>query len=199
MNIKDLEKLYDERVKSLPNSWESCGWGDEDEQLGRYMMMGSVIPAGVNVLDVGCGEADFGVFLSTRKITENYTGIDISGEMLRKAAVKCPTGKFIKTSLDDYCGTAFDVVTAIGTFNVIADVNQYEYLEKQLRNCFEKSNIGVFVSLSVNTQGVGVPEDSVIFWYDVIKLHELVRKITPFYVFNTASAAMETLVWMYRG
>jgi hypothetical protein len=101
--------------------------------------------------------------------------------------------------LDDYCGTAFDVVTAIGTFNVIADVNQYEYLEKQLRNCFEKSNIGVFVSLSVNTQGVGVPEDSVIFWYDVIKLHELVRKITPFYVFNTASAAMETLVWMYRG
>lgn len=198
MNNIELASMYDNRVKSTKNSWESCGWGSEDEQYGRYLVVGSKIHQNASVLDVGCGEADFGNELKRRDITSDYTGIEISPLMLERAKVKCPHGKFENVGLMDYMGGSREIVTAIGTFNVNMGVDQYRYLYEQLKRCFELCHVGACATISINNQGVDIPSDSVVYWYDEKKVFEVVREISPYYILNTASAAMEMLVWIYK-
>ena len=199
MDNTKLALIYDERVKSTKNSWESCGWGSEDEQYGRYLVVGSKIHQDASVLDVGCGEADFGKELKKRDITSDYTGVEISSLMLERARIKCPHGKFENVSLMDYSGDAKDIVVAIGTFNVNMGGDQYEYLHDQLKRCFELCKVGACATISINSQAVDVPSSSVVYWYDEKRVFDVIREISPYYIINTASAAMEMLVWMYRG
>ncbi len=48
----------------------------------------------VSVLDVGCGNGRFGYFLTQHNILAHYAGVDFSGELLTKAAIRVPGDYF---------------------------------------------------------------------------------------------------------
>ncbi len=200
MKINEIQEYYDKRALDIGNPWDACCWLSEDEAYGRYITLASHAKPNCTVLDVGCGQGDFGIVLAERRITTNYTGIDISGEMLKKAVAKCPTGKFEHISLDDYTSEGVDYVVALGPFNFRTDENQYDYLERQLRKLFELAKQKVVVTVTVNTANITVPgpEESHIFWYSPEVVHQIITSITPYYSLDTSSVALEMLICLYR-
>jgi len=65
-----------------------------------------------SVLDVGCGFGRIGELLADRDV--DYTGIDVSDEMIRAARKRLPDGKFRTTSLEAFAPTeTYDLVLAV--------------------------------------------------------------------------------------
>ncbi len=55
-----------------------------------------------SVLDVGCGPGRLGALVKGLRPDVSYTGIDISPDVLRLAAVRVPDGSFHETTLADF-------------------------------------------------------------------------------------------------
>jgi ubiquinone/menaquinone biosynthesis C-methylase UbiE len=198
MNNKKIEELYDDQCRQKPSSWEACLWASEDEQYGRFVIFGSHIFKNSTVLDVGCGQGDFGIFLKQRSITEQYFGIDISNEMVEKAKVKYPLGHYLKNDFEETQLNPCDFVTAIGSFNIKHDDNQYDYLERNLRKCFETATKAVLVSLTINPANITLPPDHVTFMYSPAVVQQIVAEITDYYIINTAALPMEMFVALFK-
>ena len=61
-------------------------WSNTQIQEIRFKILSEVgIKAGDSVLDVGCGFGDFADFLNKRGKPVDFTGIDLSEELLRKS------------------------------------------------------------------------------------------------------------------
>ena len=199
MNSKEVEDLYDKRALDFGKSWDAYGLLSEDEAYGRYVTLAAHAIPNCSVLDVGCGQGEFGSFLAQRQITTNYKGIDISNEMIKRAAITCPTGNFQHASLDSYTGESADYVVALGPFNLKSDENQYDYLERQLRKLFDLAKQKVILTLTANVANITVPtEGSFIFWYSPEVVHQIITSITPYYSLDTSSIPLEMLICLYR-
>ena len=64
-----------------------------------------------SVLDVGCGFGRIGELLADRDV--DYTGIDVSPQMIAAAKKRLPGGRFAVTSLDEFEGDTYDLVLAV--------------------------------------------------------------------------------------
>ena len=115
-NIKIYKKLY----KRYGNSFKSLDWGSKEKQMLRFKILSKI--GNLNkkkILDVGCGFADFNLWLKKNKKRVNYFGIDIVPEMIYEAKKKHKKSIF-------YCGSflenkdielqKFDYVFASGIF-----------------------------------------------------------------------------------
>src|SRR5215470_12051136 len=64
----------------------ACDYGRPESQEAKFRVIASAVHEGTrSLLDVGCGFADFSVFLSSRFPGIEYVGIDISDAMVSKA------------------------------------------------------------------------------------------------------------------
>ncbi len=70
-------------------------------------------------MDLGCGNARVGVWLSKQKPNIEYVGIDISSEMLKIAQKNLPQGNFIQTpsSTLPFEDESFDAIISIALFH----------------------------------------------------------------------------------
>jgi SAM-dependent methyltransferase len=155
--IKDWEKqrdkiadIYSRRVKEHGYSHESVCWGSRNGQQLRFKVLSEIaILDNCSILDVGCGLADFWEYI--KKITQNvdYTGIDISSEMIEKAKSQFPSLKLDCIDLlSDATLFQFDYVFASGLFNRLYE-NQYETMFALIEKLFSLSKYGLaFNSLS---------------------------------------------------
>jgi len=56
---------------------------------------------GLNVLDAGCGEGHLLELLIKKNSNNNYYGIDLTAEALKKAKERCPKAKFVQADLSN--------------------------------------------------------------------------------------------------
>ena len=127
---------------------EGVDWKSREAQEQAFAILAGGIPEHASVLDVGCGLAHFGDFLSRAGHRGAYTGIDISERMVEAARERNP-------ELDVRCvdlladggaigPQSYDVVIACGVFTEHFDVpyDEFEvFVRRLVTRMFEASKV----------------------------------------------------------
>ena len=154
-------------------------WGSRSSQEKRFSVLASIGDlAGARILDVGCGLADLHDWLKRQGITCDYTGVDLSPEMIAAASQRDPSLKlFAGIILEGVACLAksYDYVLASGIF-YRRSTEQMLFLEKMAERMFALCDRGVaFNSLS----GWAAERDADEFYADPVISLAMARKITP--------------------
>lgn len=147
-NILDtVSEYYTNKIKEFGLTPRGVDWNSVESQELRFMQLCRVINAGghFSVLDYGCGYGAMLDFMTAHYKDFQYTGLDISDEMIAQA-VKSHAGKANaqwKTKLD--AGDVHDYTIASGIFNVRLQTNDddwRQYIIDTLSNINQYSSKG---------------------------------------------------------
>jgi len=123
MKEKQRKRIVDRHRDSLkrhgyhPNA---LYWSSREIQEIRFSVLAEIgIVAGDSVLDVGCGFGDFKGWFERRGEKLDYTGIDLSPDLLAQGEKRHPDGLFIEGDLFDmdFAEKSFDWVILSGALN----------------------------------------------------------------------------------
>jgi ubiquinone/menaquinone biosynthesis C-methylase UbiE len=141
---------YGERLRRLGPTVQALGWRDQAQQTLRFDVLTGMVPflEGKRVLDVGCGFGDFYDHLRSRRLSVEYTGCDISPDMLAVARERQPDLIFEERNIlsNPYPDNAFDYVFISGIFNHRIRDNQ-AFLESMLAAAFRACAHGVAANM----------------------------------------------------
>jgi len=124
-------------------------WGTQEEQLVRFSVLAGIgVRSGDSLLDVGCGFADLYHWLSSRDLTVDYTGLDISPEILAKGRELNPALRLVQGELFDFdwAQQSYDWVFLSGTLNWNVGEGG-AYARRLIRRMFRLCRFGVAFNL----------------------------------------------------
>lgn len=122
-----LKNYYSEKLKLHGPGYKGADWGSLHAQQLSFDQLSKIITSeNSSVLDYGCGYGALYDYLKERNYRVNYTGYDISEEMIAHAGRLHPSADAVwSSSLDEK--SQFDYVIACGIFSVKLDVPQAEW------------------------------------------------------------------------
>lgn len=114
MDVEQRKELIERHRASLAMfgySPKALYWTSRGLQKVRFRVIAGIgIAAGDSLLDVGCGFADLQSWLLGHGLQVDYTGIDLSPEIMQGACERHPDAKLL-------CGELFDFDFAIRSFD----------------------------------------------------------------------------------
>lgn len=146
--LERLRTYWDGRARSALDDLEKLEWSHRRTQLLRFeaFLLHHDL-AGSSVLDVGCGLADLYAHLRRREIPVDYTGYDLSPEMIRHCRARYPGLRFEAGDFLTFEPTGrFDFTVAFGIHNIRVPGVRH-ILERVTRRQFELSTIAAHVSV----------------------------------------------------
>lgn len=114
--INHFSSLFAEHGMSA----KSLDWGSQQSQETRFAVLADLTDLSrASILDVGCGLADFHAWLLEQGVPHDYTGIDVTPEMVAAASTRFPDitvhhGEILSCTL--FPERSFDYVFASGVF-----------------------------------------------------------------------------------
>lgn len=124
-------------------------WSSREIQEIRFSILAEIgIESGESVLDVGCGFGDFkGWFEKQRGVLE-YTGIDLSPDLLAEARLLHPDAEFFEGDLFDmtFANQSFDWIILSGALNEPLH-DEGSYAHRTVARMFELCRRGVAFNL----------------------------------------------------
>ena len=190
-----ISGYYDELVDLHGNSHRACDYGNPLSQQTKFKVLSEVTNmSGNTVLDVGCGMADYSVYLAGRFNDVTYTGIDISAKMVTYAKDAHPYTniRLGNVMVDDFA--SFDVVTANGIFYLLGS-RASALMKDIIERMYSLSTQAVaFNSLSAWTKEKEEGE----FYADPLATVEFCRQITPWVVLRHDYHSRDFTVYMYK-
>lgn len=122
MNEEDrrlIVERYRRRLEEQGDDFWALASGSREHQMRRFRMLEDVgITSGCSVLDLGCGTGEFRGYLEGRGIQVEYTGYDISADLIELAASRYPDATFeVRDIQTDGCPRTFDLAVASQVFN----------------------------------------------------------------------------------
>ena len=120
MKITDqLRSFWNDRARSAATDAERVDSKRRAQRMRFEAFVRCHDLAGASVLDIGCGVGDFYGHLTDLRVSCDYTGVDLSTEMVARAREKYPGARFAAA---DVLGWAeeerFDVTVAFAIHNV---------------------------------------------------------------------------------
>ena len=117
--ILEVEQYYTSRIREHGPSAKGVDWNSEETQIIRFKQLVKVIKnnGDFSILDYGCGYGALLSFMKSFYLEFDYTGFDVSSEMLAHASEIFESNSSIKWK-DKLQGENFDYTIASGIFNV---------------------------------------------------------------------------------
>jgi SAM-dependent methyltransferase len=125
-----VNEYYTSKVKEHGNTPQGVDWNSVESQELRFDQLSRIITSGetVDVLDFGCGFGSMHRWFQKQGKRVNYTGYDISEEMIGRAK-EMYKGDERCSFLTELPERKFDYVIASGIFNVKLDTPEEEWLQ----------------------------------------------------------------------
>lgn len=138
---KIISEFYNKRVLIYGDSIETLDWSSKYAQLIRFKILTEIGDLkGKSILDIGCGLADLYVFIQSKDIEVEYTGIDLSSEIIKICKKKYPELKFLCTDiLKDFTIEKADFVLSSG----IHSIGSFSRTKKLIKRMYDLCNIAM--------------------------------------------------------
>lgn len=145
--VEQLRNFWDQRARTAETDPQRV----DSHRRSQRMRFESFVLAhdleDASILDVGCGVGDFYGHLMDRKIRCDYTGVDLSTEMIERARTKYPNGRFEAVDVLGWpAEQRFDYTIAIAIHNVRFEGGR-ELLERLTRQQFALCRRAAYLSL----------------------------------------------------
>ncbi|MDX8407939.1 MAG: class I SAM-dependent methyltransferase [Mariprofundaceae bacterium] len=124
-------------------------WSTREIQEIRFEVLAGIgIEAGDSLLDVGCGFGDFKGWFEKQGGDLDYTGIDLSPDLLAAAAQRHPDGNFFCGDLFDmdFTDSGFDWVILSGALNELLH-DEGDYARRVVRRMYALCRKGAAFNL----------------------------------------------------
>jgi SAM-dependent methyltransferase len=196
-NQKILQ-FYTRLVRKHALAPQSLDWGSRQSQELRFRVLSEIAPlAGTDVLDVGCGLADFLAYLRQRGLDTTYTGYDLTPELIALARRRFPEATLEVCDLltGPQLPATFDYVVASGIF-YLHRVDPIGYLHTLVERMFALCRRG----LAFNTLSTRAPQpDPEEFHADPATVLDFCLQLTPRVTVRHDYLPHDFTVYLYKG
>ena len=139
---------YEGKLREHGSTAAGVDWNSMESQHRRFAELCRSVAPSHSVLDVGCGYGALLDHLESTGWRGEYTGFDLSSEMIDAARRLHPArGKFV-TQMPP--ARSSDMVVASGLFNVKLDIDDAEWqshIDRTILAMFERCRVGVAFNL----------------------------------------------------
>lgn len=148
--LNKIVDFWDNKARSSSTDCERVDSSLRTQRMRFERFLISNPVEGRSVLDVGCGVGDFYAHLESRSINCDYTGVDISSEMVARSQARFPNATFRTANILEWDerGT-HDFVVAIAIHNVKTE-NGWDLLKRFTQKQFELCRAAAHMSLLTN-------------------------------------------------
>lgn len=189
----NIAEFYNDRCNKSSKSWDAGHWMSRDSQQNNFSLLlqiANILPK-ETALDVGCGQGDFYQNCSLKGI--DYEGIDVSSQMVKKAAQRFPKAKFAVCDLKKIQGS-WDWVFASGTFN-----HEGQDIHEAIRKMYSVAKKGVGITvLSKHDPFTLAHPCSYLQNHDPVKVIETAFSLTRFVNMNHTALDWGFVLFMYK-
>ena len=135
---------FDETARKHGEGHRAVDWGSAHSQQLRFDCLTQLLNPknGHRILDVGCGISDYLRHLTNLDLEINYTGIDISDEMIRRSREAWPNATFLHGSILELELDRYDLAVASGIFNLRQD-DPMGFLVATVQRMYELCDVGI--------------------------------------------------------
>ncbi len=149
---REVVAHYEAQLARHGPTAEGMDWKDQASQRLRFGVLCDVADLnGLSVLEVGAGAGHLYDFLAERKIAANYSGVDLSAEMVEAARRLHPGVVFeCRDILVEPSPARYDVVMCSGLFHVKLghpDEVWQEFVQQTLRRMYELCRVAIAFNL----------------------------------------------------
>ena len=136
---RKVGEYYTEKIKTHGTSSQGVDWNGQESHFLRFEQLVKILQSDCkfSILDYGCGFGSLIQCLSTKNYLFDYTGFDISNEMLSNGKKSFPGFRFV----DQIDGENFDFTIANGIFNVRLDTGNEDWKKYIFQTLDEISSI----------------------------------------------------------
>jgi len=202
MNGLERKMMIERHRKSLDDfglAPETLFYKSRKEQDVRFEALTEIgIRTGDSLLDVGCGFCDLVSWLNGQEIIVDYTGIDLSPDILAKSFEINPDLKLQQGEVFDFDWSpqTFDWVFLSGTLNWnLADGGDYAL--RVIKRMFKLCRSGVAFNL-LDIREMDASELGGLTAYDPEKILKFCMEITPHCHFRNDYADHDFTIYMKR-
>ncbi len=194
----DIENYYSALINQYGHDPRACDYGRASSQLAKFEVISAGIreTSALNLLDVGCGFADYADYLQANGQSNiSYYGLDLSQQMIDNARELHPALTFYR---GDICELEFDVtfdyVTANGIFYLLGEAAE-DYMQTLVARMFALSKKGlIFNSLSSLADTLEPGE----FYADPSRVLAFCQTLTRNVILRHDYLGHDFTVYMYR-
>lgn len=186
---------YSQRLRTFGTDPRTLGWDTRANQWARFAAAASIAQfGGRDVLDIGCGLADFRVFLEEAGTPPaRYRGVDINPDLLEVARARFPDSEFSRRNvvLQPYSEPVCDVALMLGLVNFrLSDLDNYDYAEKAIDAAFAACREALVVDMLSAKRTPDYPEESFVFYFEPGRMLDLALTRTPYVQLHHAYRAL---------
>jgi len=146
---KRIVDRHRDSLKRFGYSSHALYWSSREIQEIRFKVLADIgIEPGDSVLDVGCGFGDFIPWFEKQGGTLDYTGIDLSPDLLTEARKRHADVQFVEGELFDmvFAEASFDWVILSGALNELLH-DDGDYARRSITRMFELCRKGMAFNL----------------------------------------------------
>lgn len=193
----DYRRFFEEKAARHGEDLRTLGLNPASQEQRFDVLAGVGVLAGRDLLDVGCGFADFLGYLQRKgTAVRSYTGVDIAPSVLAVARQRYPSASFIEGDFQSQApSTGFDFVVASGVF-FLPNPRWEEYMLEGVRRMYESARIGVAVNFLSDRSR---KPDGVSYYANAPRVLELLqRNLTACVVLRHDYRVNDFTVYLYR-
>jgi SAM-dependent methyltransferase len=193
-----IANFYDGLVRQYGHDPRACDYGRPESQAIKFRVLSEVMPlANTNLLDVGCGFADFATYLQPRFSGIKYSGIDLSSAMVTEACRNHPDLDLrVANVLDASFDRTFDVVTANGIFYLLGEL-AWSMMRKIIERLYALATSAVAFN-SLSAWAKAEDQEAGEYYADPLKVLDFCRQLTPRVVMRHDYHPRDFTVYMYK-
>lgn len=201
MNNSDKNTIierYRARLNKFGPSIESLASGTIERRNIRFDLLSKVGDMnGSKILDIGSGLGDYYAYLKDKGIVVEYTGYDLSPDLVALASERFPDAKFeVRDIQTEGIPQEFDYIVSSQTFNFkFTNEDNIELAQTCLKLCYEHCSKGLCFDFL--TSYVDFKEDH-LFYYSPEEMFAYAKSLTKRVSLSHESKLYEFAIFLYR-
>ncbi|MBT6121521.1 class I SAM-dependent methyltransferase [bacterium] len=200
-SLSTIKKSFQLRKETLGPTVEALGWTTQEGQYARFNVFTQMARlSGHSILDVGCGFADFLKFLNERKWTGDYSGIDLTPEMIDECNLRFPNASFYCDDFIKQYTTMKKMYDYTVCSGVISHKVPYQWLffDRLVEGLFKVSKKGFAFNALSSFAPPHMMHKKSYHYYDPKAVEKRLKKITSNFRFKMNYLPHDFTVFVYK-